>query len=138
MKSIIFASLLLGSVAFAHDDHFPEGTLLALEGQDAITKEECFLFVTDVSDSRAPDQYYAKVLTSYSHDHDAPQAIQVRVYPNRADLLVGTGPNGQDQIAIFLSSADLNLQNATSFNLKWLHGNHFHNNRCVNLKPHQD
>lgn len=143
-KQLLAMALVLASgTAFAGDhdhDEFPEGTLLALEGQDAISKEECFLFVTDVGytgPEQRPDQFFAKVQTNYVHGHDAPAAISVRLHPDRADVLTGLGPNGKDQIAIFLDPATLDLRNAKSFSLKWLHGSHFHTNRCVNLVVHE-
>ncbi|MBX3039407.1 MAG: hypothetical protein KF789_01710 [Bdellovibrionaceae bacterium] len=136
---IAFSLLALSPFALAndhdHDDHdFPEGTLIALEGQDAVTKKECALFVTDLG--TVDGRFYAKVITSYMHDHDQPQEILVGVSPERPDVLVGTGDNGKDQIAIFLESTEADLQTARSFNLKWWHVNHFHSYRCVNLKVH--
>lgn len=134
---VIMALTLNSAFAVAHDqDSFPQDALLILEGQDAVTKEECFLFVMDVSQDA--NAFSAKVLTSYIHGHDTPQAITVQAIPDRPEVLVGTGANGQDQMAIFLSSNNLDLRQANSFNLKWLHGNHFHTNRCLHLQVHED
>lgn len=159
---VLVASLVLGNAALAqgHDhDEFPEGTLLALEGKDAISKQECALFVMDVGftgPEQTVDQWYATVLTSYSHGGDAAAAMTVQVHPTKPGTLFGTGANGQDQIVIFLdpqsvsqvasgshlssdlTSQDIDLRQAKSFNLKWLHGDHFHTNRCMNLQAHQD
>lgn len=113
-------------------------TLVELQGQDAANKSECSLFVTEVGftgPEQTPDQWYARVHTSYDHNGDSPSQILVRMHPSRPGALVGNGANGQDQIAIFLDPQNLDLNNAKSFNLKWLHGDHFHTNRCVNLSP---
>lgn len=126
--------------AYTHGT-FPEGTLLAMEGKDAITKEECLLFVTEVGFSgpeQTTEQWYATVLTSYSHGGVSSEPITVRAVPTRPGALSGKATNGQDQIAIFLEPTALDLRNAKSFNLKWLHGDHFHSNRCIGLRVHQD
>lgn len=140
--SLIGASPTAWAEEHDHDhEHFPEGTLLALEGQDAVSKADCFLFVTDLGftgPEQTPAQFFAKVQTSYSHDRDAAQEITVQLHATRPDVLVGTGANGQDQIAIFLDPHTLDLRTAKSFNLKWLHGTHFHTNKCMGLTPHED
>jgi hypothetical protein len=133
---------LIGNAAFAHDhDEFPEGTLLALEGADAISKEECSLFVMDVGytgPEQTDEQWYASVLTSYNHNGASASSITVRKHPTRPGALTGVGANGEDEIAIFLEPQDLDLRNAKSFNLKWRHDDHFHTNRCLNLEIHKD
>ncbi|MEK2688592.1 hypothetical protein [Bdellovibrio sp. GT3] len=144
LGSAVLVFSLLANTAIAHgDDHdhggFPEGTLLALEGVDAISKSECMLFVTDVGytgPEQTPDQWYAVISTSYSHGHAAPTPITVKIHPEKAGVLYGTAANGQDQIAVFLNPQEIDLRNINSFNLKWLHGDHFHTNRCVNMQVH--
>ncbi|WP_413581666.1 hypothetical protein [Bdellovibrio sp. HCB288] len=144
LGSAVLALSLMAQQAFAHDhdhDHggFPEGTLLALEGEDASTKSACMIFVTEVGytgSEQTPDQWYAVIATSYSHGHVAASPITVKIHPERAGVLFGTGANGQDQIAVFLNPQDIDLKNINSFNLKWLHGDHFHTNRCVNMQVH--
>lgn len=139
---ILLTCSLVGNAAFAHDhDEFPEGTLLALEGNDAISNQECLLFVTDVGfngPEQTPDQWYATVQTSYNHGGATAAPFTVKAHPTRPGVLFGTGANGQDQLAIFLDPQDLDLRNAKSFNLKWLHVDHFHTNRCVNMQVHED
>jgi hypothetical protein len=143
MKKVVLTLVFTLAMPFAfaaeHDhDEFPEGTLLALEGVDAISGQECALFVMDVSaPGTTEDQFYAKVLTSYAHGDDAPEAILIKPVAGKPGVLAGTGSNGKDQLALFLDPTDLNLQNAKSFNLKWLHGTHFHTNRCVRLQIHE-
>ena len=146
MKQLLTLLVFIGLYSTAQatpgdHDHieFPPETLLALEGQDAISKEECFLFITDLGyeGTESPENFYAKVLTSYSHDHQTAEAITVRAVPGKSGVLSGLGVNGQDQIVIFLPEPVTDLRLAQSFNLKWWHVNHFHNNRCVNLQIHQ-
>lgn len=141
LKALVFTLIvavtgaLSSNLALAHEQ-VPNAALWTLKGQDASNQEECFLFVTEVAPANS--EFYAMVLTSYSHDHEAPQALRVQATPNRPKTLSGTAENGSDQIAIFLGSPELDLRHATAFNLKWLHGNHFHTNRCVNLQVHED
>jgi hypothetical protein len=145
LKLLSVLTLFIGVQSFAQqkheDDHegWPENTLLALEGQDAITKEECLLFVTEVGytgPEQTADQFFAVVETSYAHGSDHAAPFTVKAVANKAGVLSGLGSNGQDQIAIFLDPQALDLRNVKSFNLKWLHGNHFHTNRCVNMTVH--
>ncbi len=124
------------------DEHegWPENILLALEGQDAISKDECLLFVTDVGytgPEQTAEQFYAVVQTNYAHGADQAAPMTVKAVSGKPNVLMGTGTNGKDQIAIFLNSSDLDLNQITSFNLKWLHGSHYHTNRCVNMVVHE-
>lgn len=148
LSSLILISGLIFNLQAVAEDHdhgdehegWPENTLLALEGQDAISKEDCLLFITDVGftgSEKTDDQFYAVVQTSYSHNQDHAEAITVKTVPGKSGVLMGLGANGQDQIALFLDPQVLDLKNIKSFNLRWLHGNHFHNNRCVNMTVHE-
>jgi hypothetical protein len=123
-----------------HDhENFPEGTLLALEGTDAITQENCFLFVMETGYTgveQTPDQFYANILTSYHHDDATPAPIQIKLAANKPNVLTGLADNQKDQVAVLLSEAGTDLRKATKFNLKWWHVNHFHTNQCTNLKVH--
>lgn len=139
MLTRLFVALSLLSSTFHNYAHgfanVPTGTRWALIGIDAQSGQECALFVMSASEpGTSPDQWTATVLTSYSHDGDAADLITVRAVANRPGTASGIGPNGKDQIAIFMSSPDLNLRNATSFNLRWYHVNHFHTERCNNLR----
>lgn len=118
---------------FANDhDHenFPENALLVLEGKDAITKEYCALYIVDISDTSI------QVETSYSHGQDQAETIHVPLVLQKKNSLVGASLNGRDQIAIFLPSPSIDIQNAQSFNLKWWHTNHAHTSKCLYLKVH--
>lgn len=142
LGALLLACSCVGNGAFADDhDNFPEGTLLALEGSDAISKEECLLFVTDVGftgPEKTADQWYATVQTSYNHGGATAAPFTVKIHPTKPGVVLGAGANGQDEIAIFLDPQDLDLRNAKSFNLKWFHVNHFHTNRCDNMQVHED
>jgi hypothetical protein len=143
LKLISVMSFLITIQAFAQDGHehegWPENTLLALEGQDAVTQDECLLFVTDLGftgPEQTPDQFFAVIQTNYAHGDAQAAPFTVKIVTNRPGVLSGVGANGQDQIALFLDPQSLDLRNVKSFNLKWLHGNHFHTNRCVNMTVH--
>lgn len=144
LTALMTVSLVFGATTAVADDHghgeFPEGTLLALEGRDAISKAECFLFVLDVGYSgpeNAPEQFYAKVSTSYSHGHDAAAPIVVKTVAGKPNVLVGTGDNGKDQVAVIFDQGVTDLRDAKAFNIKWWHSTHFHTNRCENLSVHE-
>jgi hypothetical protein len=144
LKLVGLLTLMISVQAFAQHDQehegWPENTLLALEGQDAISKDDCLLFVTEVGftgTEQTPDQFFAVVETNYAHGNDHAAPITVKPVANKPGVLAGVGVNGQDQIAIFLTPQDLDFRNVKSFNLKWLHGSHFHTNRCVNMTVHE-
>ncbi len=150
MKSafaFLIAPLFVSSLALAeshdHDDHsdFPEGTRIAFEGIDAVSRQECALYVTDIQ-QQADGAYIYTAVTSYSHDEDSAGAFQIQANPNKMELLTGTADSGNPkaphQIGIFLKQPTGNIVDAQSFNLRWLHGNHYHTNKCINLVVHED
>lgn len=140
--TILLAFPLFGNIATADNhDGFPEGTLLALEGKDAVSNKDCLLFVTDIGftgPEQTPEQWYAIVQTSYKHGSASAAPFTIKLHPTKPGILSGTGSNGKDQLAITLDPQALDLRNVKSFNLKWLHGDHFHTNRCVGMQVHQD
>jgi hypothetical protein len=135
--SVFLASLFVATTALG--DSFAgarEFLALTLSGVDASSSERCDLVVTEqgyTGPEQTPDQWYANVTTSYSHDGTTAEPFLLKIHPTRPGVLFGTGSNGQDQLAVFLDPQGLDLQNAKSFNLKWLHGDHIHTNRCVNM-----
>lgn len=147
MKSIIMTlalSLTLPLLAshHDHDDHedFPEGTLLVLEGKDAVTRKDCALYVTDVGftgPEETADQFYAVILTSYTHGEDQPDPITVMFNQQDPSILTGFGANQKDQVALFTESGSQDLAKVKSFSLRWFHHNHFDNFRCTQLKAHE-
>ncbi len=134
----LFSSLSAATTKSA----YPDNTLLVLKGEmGSVRKRDCFLYVTDFGykgPEQKDNQFFAEVLTSFSHSGDSPDPIEVSVTPNRTDTLSGKGSNGKDEIVIFLDPKTLDLYNAKSFNLKWWHRNHFDTFRCTNLKVHED
>ncbi len=143
MRNILMVLLVvfLNPVLLFADEHehenWPENTLLALEGSDAISKSECMLFVVDVQNvSASNSEFSAQVVTSYSHGDASPSSITVKPVAGKSNLLAGLGNNQADQIVMFLDNDNYDIQGVKSFNLKWLHGNHFHTNRCENMTIH--
>ncbi len=124
----------------AYGVEIPSGTVLSFEGKDAFSNQPCWLFVTELGYSgpeQTPQHWYAIVQTSYSHGQDRAAAFHLKIHPGRPEVLFATGTNGKDQIAVFLEPAQLDLRNAKSFNLRWMHIDHLHTNRCLNLTVHQ-
>lgn len=124
-----------GEVSTTQEDSNP---LFTLVGQDSKSKEACTLSVLTAGFSgpeETPNQWYALVISSYSHDGDKADAIKVQMDSRKPGILSGLGSNGKDQIVIHLPPDSIDIRLATSFNIKWLHGHHFHTHRCQNLKP---
>lgn len=145
--AILATVLFLSTASFAeshdHDDHadFPEGTLIVFEGIDAVSRKECALYVTDIQ-QQADGAFIYTAVTSYSHDDDSAGAFQIQVSPSKMDLLLGSADSGNPkaphQLGIFLKQPTGNIVDAQSFNLRWLHGSHYHTNKCINLVVHED
>lgn len=142
LKSAVSAFVALFALssapALAHE-HFPEGTLLALEGQDPAHRKECALYVTDIGytgPERSQDQWYAKVQTSFNHDGAKASPMVVKA-TNKPGTLVGKSENGHDTIVIYVKSQGTDLQTASSFRLAWKHDSHTHNSVCDNLSVHR-
>ena len=126
---LTFSLLALSQVALAN----PTTPLYTLAGTDRSTKQECFLYVLS-EDTTHPEGYRAQVTTSYTHDGDQAQPIEVRPVANRPGLLHGKGANGVDETSVFFSSAPGQWATATHFNFRWWHVNHPHNDQCRNLQ----
>ncbi|MFP5519273.1 MAG: hypothetical protein ACLGGX_05175 [Bdellovibrionia bacterium] len=146
MKSLLSMFLCLFSlnIAFASqgdhdhaDENFPEDALLILEGADAIDQTECFLFVleTGFNGSASSQNYYLKVQSSYVHGTEASPAFVLTKHSKNADTYMGT--TGQDSLAVVFKSNSIDPREIKQFSIRWLHGSHYHTNRCQDLKPHQ-
>lgn len=134
IATILLSPLALESKALAANPI--EGAILVLGGQDAASREPCFLYVLEVLVSESdPANSLVKLTTSYSHDGEAAEPFLVSPLASSPLVLTGIGENGEDQLAVFLFEAGGDLTKARAFNLKWLHGNHFHTNKCLGLKP---
>jgi hypothetical protein len=114
---------------------FPEGTLLALEGQDVISKKECLLFILEVPGEG--QDFPARVSTSYGHGTDGPGEFILQRDPQNPRLAIGSKDDGKNRIAVMLDQEG-SLLGARGFNLRWWHINHPHNYNCQGLKPHQE
>lgn len=143
--TILILTLFVHGLSFAqsqqHDhDKFPEDTLLAFEGRDAITNDECFLFITGAGRAAVYEEGMNYVVeTSYSHNGDKAPKILVKQDPKNPDYFTGEDAVTKSKIAIKAKDNETNeLKNWDSFIIKWLHGNHYHSNKCIDLVVHED
>jgi hypothetical protein len=106
-----------------------------------VVLNDCYFCVTEFghSEKEARDEnFYATILTSFKHGNDKPDPITVKVTPNKPETLSGVGPNGKDEMVVFLNPNKLDLYTATAYNLKWFHRGHFDTYRCEKLKFFKD
>lgn len=130
-SAILFA-FFLGASAIA------QSPLYSLEGQTP-NQKPCALVVLQTGFDggvETPDRFFAEVTTTDSHGGQGHLPLRVKMLAGKAGTLFGKSPDGKDQIAIQLDPPlPLDLKNAKSFNLKWLHGSHYHTLQCGQLRP---
>ncbi len=139
LSSVYALIFLVGGAAYGHDE-FPEGTLLALEGKDAKTGESCFLFVTETGyrgAEQTPDQWYAKVLTSYNSDYSSERKMSIKLDPTKPGILPGATDDDQYRVVVYSAANSVDLTKVSSFHYRWRHGNHFHTSRCLGTQVHE-
>jgi hypothetical protein len=91
----------------------------------------CNLLV--ISQSGLGPQWSAVIEVGDHHDGATAGSIKVTKHASLATALSGKGISAQSEILITVTDQN-DIRTATSFNLKWLHGTHWHPLKCVNLK----
>ena len=51
----------------------------------------------------------------------------------KPQILSGVGANQKDLINVLTTVGSIGLESPVSFAVKWLHGNHYHTDQCLNL-----
>jgi hypothetical protein len=77
-----------------------------------------------------------KAQTSYAHGKDKSPVFEIRQVAGSENLMMGRV--GKSQLAVEFQTTDLDFQTVKEYSVRWLHGNHYHNARCLQLKEHQD
>lgn len=139
--SILILTFIFSNASLAQkDDHsnFPQDAILILEGYDPVKRSDCFLFVKSiefVGGEVLPSQMIAKVQTSFSHGKDGSPNFEIRQVSGKENMMAGQV--GKSQLAVEFQTTDLDFALVKEYSLRWLHGNHFHNGKCLNLKEHK-
>jgi len=102
---------------------------MIFKGLDTQTRQPCYLKIIE----QTSQPYTALVQTSYFHGNQQSPVITVQYPTGNRDRLMGTDQTQTSQIAVFLKNTAPHQQLPDYFNLKWKHGNHFHNESCRNL-----
>jgi hypothetical protein len=118
--------------ALANTAKVPAGTQLVLRGETEPNKTPCQLNVIESNLAQSPAS--ARITTSLSHDNEEPEIMLVTQKAERPQMLLGVGENGKDEIAVLFSAVPSDWSQATGFNFKWWHRNHFDLLRCRKLR----
>lgn len=124
-KAVLTLVILLASVTALSAE--PQETF---EGLDK--GKPCFLYVhSDTSDHT----YQVLVSTSYEHNGQGLGQVNLEFVPeSEGKMLKWTNPSTQEFLLVQLKEAKATLEEPNAFRIKWLHGDHLHDNTCANLK----
>lgn len=136
-----FAFIFSNASLAQKDDHsnFPQDAILILEGYDPIKRSDCFLFVTSVEFEGGevlPSRMVVKAQTSFKHGKDQAPSFEIRQVSGKENMM--SGQVGRSQLAVEFQTADLDFALVKEYSVRWMHGNHFDNGKCLNLKEHKD
>lgn len=128
------------SIAVAQDDHerFPDDALLIFEGINPVDRTSCFLFVTSidyVDHQIESSKMRLTAKTSFQHGADSAPIFILQQVPGREEVM--SGQSGSSQLSLQFADSRLDFSSLQKYVIRWLHGNHFHNGQCINLKEHQ-
>jgi len=105
-------------------------------GRDKNTNAPCKLYVNNVgykNDQRVPENFYMDVLPrGFSHGIDSAGPFRLGTVADKPNILYSL--QNADEMVLFFENGDYLTGEPSGFNVKWLHGNHFHYDVCRNLR----
>lgn len=132
MKTFILVLLIALNSHFA----FAQFEKIEYRGRDKNTNAPCKLYVNNAgftSDNQVPENYFMDVLPKgFSHGIDSSGPFTLRPYQGNPNILFSQ--NGYDEMVLFFENGDYLNGTPTGYNVKWLHGNHYHYDICRNLQ----
>ncbi len=139
MKNLI-AVVFLGVSVVGYSASAPE---ILFRGKDSRSGVICELKVNNTfykGNSGQWADFQAEVSTSYSHDGESAGSVTLSSLKSDETLLGGPLQAGKDIVDPKVTSIQVrlatkkDLNSATVFRLRWLHGSHFHTFDCKGLK----
>lgn len=105
-------------------------------GRDKNTNAPCKLYVTGagfMNQVQSPENYFLNVLPrGFSHDGDSSGPFTLKPVAGKPNIL--HSHNGADEMVLFFENGDFLTGVPSGFNVKWLHGNHYHYDACRELQ----
>lgn len=80
------------------------------------------------------ENYRLEASTSYQHAGDGLGKVTLSLLVDRTGLQY-TDASTDQFLRIALKEPATSAANPTSFRVRWLHGDHHHDNTCINLQP---
>ena len=132
LATIFFAILIFTASPFA----FSATSDVRFDGRNPQTNAPCILYVINsgyLNDSQERQDFFMEVeAKGFSHNGDSPGPVVLRPVQNRPNVLFSKTES--EDMVLFFSNNDFLQGSPIGFNLRWLHGNHYHYESCQNLK----
>ena len=128
---IALCALLLSHSLMAHTVFV--GTLKGTNHPCSLEVEQ-FYYENNVE---SPENFRADVAINLKDGHNHfnhSELLTFSIKPSgKPQVLSGVGANQKDLINVLTASGSMGLDSPVSFAVKWLHGNHYHTDQCLNL-----
>jgi hypothetical protein len=98
-------------------------------GKIAGHNSECSLILNKVEGNTAD----ITVIFSDDHKSTLSEQLTFKIIQSTDVLWAGVGANGRDRVQVRLNPGSA-ITAPVSYAVRWLHGSHFHNIQCLNLK----
>ncbi len=128
MKLSFFALIFTPLVAFGTDE-------ITFRGEDTKTSKECFLRVAKTyfaGNTKLWEDFRADASTDYGHGADVPGEVTLQTDKAQPKRLFGKNTS-ENELEVALDKGQ-EFKSASSYKLKWKHGDHFHRYYCAKLK----
>jgi hypothetical protein len=105
-------------------------------GRDKNTNAPCKLYVTNagyLTEDQSPESNFLDVVPrGFSHGGDSSGPFTLRPFSGNSQILYSH--NGSDEMVLFFENGDFLSGSPSGYNIKWLHGNHYHYDVCRNMQ----
>lgn len=131
MKFAFFAFVFAPLAVFGADEFTFKGRVV----KDDRASKECFLRIPKTyfaGNSKLWEDFRADANTDFTHGGDTPGEITLSASKTNLKKLSGKNSN-ENELEVALEK-DETFKSASSYKLRWKHGDHFHRFYCYNLE----